>query len=196
MKKIIDVSSYQSNIDWSKVVADGVIIKAGEALFKDSSVGQHTLNARAKGLKVSYYYFAHPNNSPSVSIDAENAADYFSVLISAYNQPDFQCGLDIEVNPNGLTPDEMEEWILSFISKMGTHGVSMMIYGSPYFLDQNLPANHSLGTTPLWLSEYNGQDKPTVLPIGWSDYLLWQYTDREVNGGYTVDTSLAKDELY
>ena len=195
-KKIIDLSSYQSNIDWRKVTAEGVIIKAGEANFADSCLVTHSNNASANDKHLSYYYFAHPYNSPSVAIHAENAADFFYNLIKDLEAPSFDCALDIEINPNSLTPSEMEEWILAFIAKMGTYSISMMIYGSPYFLDNNLPDGHSLGTIPLWLSEYNGLDHPSVYPKGWTECLLWQFSDKEVDGGLNVDCSMGSDNLY
>jgi GH25 family lysozyme M1 (1,4-beta-N-acetylmuramidase) len=194
-KKIIDISSYQSNIDWSKVTAEGVIIKVGEANFADSSLVTHSNNASANDKHLSYYYFAHPNKNPDVTTDAEASADFFYNLIKDLEAPSFDCALDIEINPNSLTPSEMEEWITAFIANMGTYGISMMIYGGPYFLDNNLPDGHSLGTIGLWLSEYENTYAPTVYPKGWNTCTLWQHTANAIDGGLTVDESMAADDF-
>ena len=63
MRKGIDVSHWQGNINWEKVKADGVqfaIIKAGGSdagFYKDSKFETNYAGAKAVGIKVGAYYF-------------------------------------------------------------------------------------------------------------------------------------------
>ena len=52
-----------------------------------------------------------------------------------------------------------------------------MIYSFTPFLNANLPANHGLGTIPLWLAAYVSSPSP-ILPKGWNTYEIWQYSDQ------------------
>jgi len=190
--KGIDLSSYQKNINWDLVTSDFVIIKAAEDLFTDSCAETHAENAAAKGIKKSYYYFAHPAKRTD---DGILAANYFYDVIKDLPAPDFACALDLEINPNNLSKDEMGAWVMSFVTQMGNYGLAIMLYGSPYFLNEHLPVEHSLGTLPLWLSEYNGQSAPTLFPNGWTQCSVWQYSDRGSDGGIVnnLDVNLCYD---
>lgn len=61
-KKIIDISTYQSNVNWKKVKADGisgVIVRAGYGTTEDKKFKDHIKGATAVGLPVGIYWFSY-----------------------------------------------------------------------------------------------------------------------------------------
>ena len=78
----IDVSKYQSNIDWEQVKTAGVkfvIIRIGYrgygsgALVLDPMFEQHFTNARNAGLKVGVYFFSQAVNENEAREEAQAA---------------------------------------------------------------------------------------------------------------------------
>lgn len=79
----IDVSKYQSNIDWEQVKTAGVkfvIIRIGYrgygsgALVLDPMFEQHFTNARNAGLKVGVYFFSQAVNENEAREEAQGCA--------------------------------------------------------------------------------------------------------------------------
>jgi lysozyme len=70
--KGIDVSSYQTSIDWQKVAADGVsfvIARASVSVYPDQLFASHTKGAKAAGLLVGAYHFFAPWRSVTSQVD-------------------------------------------------------------------------------------------------------------------------------
>ena len=60
--KVFDISSWQENVDWDAVVAEGiegVILKIGERSTLDEMFVDHVNAAVAHGLKYGVYFYAH-----------------------------------------------------------------------------------------------------------------------------------------
>ena len=74
--KGIDISSYQSNIDWVKAKADGVefaIIRAGYGSTisqKDKEFENHIKGALSAGVKVGIYWFGYAYNKDTATTEA------------------------------------------------------------------------------------------------------------------------------
>jgi GH25 family lysozyme M1 (1,4-beta-N-acetylmuramidase) len=67
----IDVSHFQGTINWSSVAAAGkqfAFAKATEGVtYVDPTVGTNTAGARAAGLLVGVYHFAHPDTNTAAA---------------------------------------------------------------------------------------------------------------------------------
>ena len=77
MRKVIDVSYYQKDIDWQAVVAagvEGVIIKICEGCTPEETFWQHLNNVKSLGLEWGVYIYSH------ATTEAEAAAEANEVL--------------------------------------------------------------------------------------------------------------------
>src|SRR5512140_1154020 len=101
----IDVSYWQSGIDWPKVRATGqrfVIIKATEGeTYTDPTFNDDWNGARVSGLLRGPYCFFHPKQDP------KKQADHFLSVIQAQNdRGELPPAIDLEVT-DGLTRDKI-----------------------------------------------------------------------------------------
>ena len=201
---IIDVSSNNGEIDWKKVKNDGVtdvIIRLSLGYNdKDKSAIKFAKGANNAGLRVSYYHLAYPDKKPgNFQDDAKQEAGYFTSLFKGGLLPaPYWLAIDLEKMANGwdtpLNKSEYLDWLIIFINEVyKTTGIICMIYSNKFYLDDHLPSNHKLGQMPLWISNYNNISKPP-LPIGWTQYYLWQYTSSGTVNGIT--TSVDMNKLY
>jgi len=190
MKEGIDVSIYQGNIDWEKVKTDFVYIKEGEGINAfDHNCLKNAQGCQTHNIPFGYYHFA-TLNSPSVINDATAEANGVLAHLETLPQATLIFALDVETNKQNLKPEEVELWIKTFIRVMNR---PVMLYSGVYFLNQNLPTNHSLSSLPLWLAEYTTAEIP-ILPHGFKDFAIWQWNDKGgmlgING--PVDLNRAK----
>lgn len=197
MGKIIDVSSNNGITDWSKVAGDGVtdvIIRLSLGFnTKDSKADTYSKAALAAGIRVSYYHFAYPDKKMggTVVADAQNEANYFTGLFKSGLMPaPHWLAVDFEKWEGGadspLNKAEYLQWVVTFLHEvLKATGKTCLLYSNAPYLNSHLPATHGLGQVPLWISNYNLVTKPP-LPKGWTNYYMWQYTEkgsvRGING--------------
>lgn len=198
----IDTSHHNANIDWQAVVKDpqGVsfaYLKATEGTgYIDPKFYTNAQNAANSGLKIGFYHFATLNTDNVVN-DANAEADYFMKIISTAPKTDLPLVLDIETNKAGLDKDEVLLWINTFFARIEKAGYKdPVLYSYAPFLNANLPPKHGLGTRRLWLAAYVDKQYP-LLPNGWKDYWLWQYSAKgKVNGiSTTVDLNKSPQSI-
>ena len=191
--KIIDVSSNNGVIDWTKAAADGVkdvIIRLSLGYNdKDKKADGYAKDALKAGIRVSYYHLAYPDKKTgTVKGDAKQEANYFTGLFLAGKMPaPHWLAIDLENMANGwdtpLNKSEYLEWVTVFLTEVYTAtGIVCLIYSNRSYLDTHLPVKHGLEKLPLWIANYNPVAYPP-LPKGWTEYFLWQYSDSgKVNG--------------
>lgn len=177
--KGVDVSHYQSIIDWNEVKKDSIdfaIIKATQGIdYTDPALKGNAIEAYKAGIPISYYHYASLNTHDVIT-DAKNEAINFANAIKNLPKNDFPLALDIEENKGELTKQEVQAWIVSFLNQMSALGYhDIYIYSYASFLDSNLPKDHPFGANKLWLACY--RPAPT-LPHGWNDYEIWQTSQR------------------
>lgn len=186
--KGIDVSHHQERIDWSAVKAAGysfAVIRAsygGGPKDLDRRYLEHRDGARAAGLVVAHYHYAHP--SPE---DALQEAEHFLRTVGALPSGE-PVVLDLEAGDGDLS-----EWAMQWLGQVGKAlGRRPLIYGYPHFLKDH--ASHpSLAQWPLWIAHYD-VPHPTV-PPPWLHAVLWQQSDKGqvpgVKGNCDVNGALA-----
>lgn len=174
----IDVSRWQSTIDWSKVTAPIAIIKmtgGDDGLYTDSQANRNYYQAKANGKAVGMYHFAGGTNP-------EAEADYFVEACSPLEQDDVLI-LDWELNGHA----DPVEWCRRFNARViEKAGVIPMFYTNASRLvadrDQNGNTRY-LNWMPvvqqnagLWVAHY-GIDPQGNVPIKWfPTYVMHQYT--------------------
>jgi len=176
----IDISHWQNAIDFAKVKADKtpidfVYIKASEgSSFNSVHFNAATTYASAcvkNNIAFGFYHFARPSLT-----NAANEAGNFVTTMRKLPGAKILPVLDLEVNDNKLTRDQMQTWVSDFIKTMSNLGVKKIrLYSYTPFLNDNLPGDHPFGSLSLWIAAYN----PVAprIPNGWKTFDIWQYTD-------------------
>lgn len=187
--KVIDVSEFQSAIDWNKVKADGiegVIIRCGYrgaekgTLQQDSMFTNHIKGAYKAGLKVGVYMFTEGINAA----EGKEEAVYALNLVKKVGIPlSFPIAVDTEDvfytkngkrhagRANGLSKAKRTEVIKAFCEQIKSQGYEPMIYGSTSWLNNKLDMSKLPYT--LWVAQYYSKCEYK------GKYLLWQYTSEE-----------------
>jgi lysozyme len=194
----IDVSHNNGNIDWKKVKTNPLaitfaFIKATQGVgYTDPKCKVNAQAASQAGIRFGYYHFSSLNKPAAVESDATDEANYFDQVLKTMPQGNLPPVLDIETNDKGLTTQQVQLWISTFMNRMKILGYPLVIiYSYKPFFDTNLPANHPFGSIPLWLAQYRNVAAPS-LPRGWSKYLIWQYSAKEKVTGISTDCDINK----
>ena len=179
LMKGIDVSQYQTNVDYNKVKAAGydfVIIRAGYGKYvkqKDTQFETHYKNAKAAGLHIGAYWY----NYAKTPADAKIEADVFKTIIQG-KQFDMPVYYDIEEQSVFATgADNVDKIANTFCKEMEAAGYWCGIYGGQY-LGESLLSATTRERYAFWLAQYlkNPRYKGT--------YGMWQFS---VAGGKSGD---------
>lgn len=191
MEKIIDVSKYNGDIDFTLVKKDGitgVICQLGYGCNfesqNDYTFVRNVQNAYKAGLKVGAYIYSYAQTTQEAVSEAYHAISQIERCEGKITGPVW---LDLEEEYLGRYAKDV---LKDFANIMNAHGYEVGIYtGLSYY---NTYLNGVTGY-PLWIASYGGDDG-TV----WEDYkpnkgeVIWQYTSKgTVNGIYGyVDTNI------
>lgn len=172
--KGIDVSSWQPNINWPTVAASGVdfaIVKAsGGAHYRNPRYRQQIDGARAAGLIVGHYHYAHELSFDPPKRTPEEEADYFLATIDA--RPGELVALDIE-DPEAH--GNLSGWALAWLTRVeAALGCAPLLYTYPYYAIERSLTAPALAHYPLWWASYD--KPPRNAPAPWHDWTILQYT--------------------
>jgi GH25 family lysozyme M1 (1,4-beta-N-acetylmuramidase) len=201
----LDVSSWQGNVNWSSVAANGArfaYVKATESTnYTNPYFSQQYTGAYNAGLVHGAYHFATPNTSSGAA-----QADYFVAHGGGWSRDGktFPGMLDMEWNPYGsacygLSASGMVNWILSFSNEYHakTSRWPVIYTATSWWSQCTGNVGDFSSTNPLMLANYNGSPGP--MPYNWSFQTIWQYADSGVfpgdqdrfNGDYSRVQALA-----
>ena len=189
----IDVSTWNGNIDWSKVKNSGVsyvIIRSGfrgstqGALIEDNRFRQNMQGATNAGLKVGIYFF-------SQAINEVEAIEEASMVLSQVKGYSIAYPIFIDVEPSGgradgLSSGDRTKVINAFCQTIQNGGYKAGIYANKTWLEKKMNIG-ALSGYKIWLAQYND----TVTYGG--KYDMWQYSDKGVISGIgeKVDMNLS-----
>ena len=184
----IDISKYQSAIDWDKIkdLDSGenqltfVFIKATDGTSRqDIQFRSNWKAARDAGLVCGAYHFFYPSRDPM--IQARNFEK------TVHLEPgDLPPVLDIEV-ANRQSARVIRKRALLFLREMRRKfGVTPIIYTNSHFYKRYLGS--SFNSYPLWISDFQSPELPRTR----REWLFWQWSDRvHVDGiGSPVDYNI------
>lgn len=170
MELVIDLS-HHNTIPQSLVSAKdngvrGVIHKATESItFVDSKVKARHYLTKSAGLLWGMYHFLRPKQ-------IKEQGDHFLKIAEPMMDDMTLLACDYEVN-GSLKIDDVEEF-MEYVSERS--GRSLVLYSGHTIKEAAADEpNHKLGQYRLWIAQYGASVK---LPVGWTEYYLWQYTDR------------------
>jgi GH25 family lysozyme M1 (1,4-beta-N-acetylmuramidase) len=181
--KGLDVSSWQGNVNWSTVKANGAsfaFVKATEGTgYTSPNFSQQYVGSYNVGIVRGAYHFALPDRS-SGATQANYLADHGGAW-SADNRT-LPGMLDIEYNPYGatcygLSQSSMRSWITSFLNQYHSRtGRWAVIYTTTDWWT-SCTGNYSgfANNDPLFIARYSSS--VGTLPAGWGFYTFWQFAD-------------------
>ncbi|MCR4683411.1 MAG: DUF5011 domain-containing protein [Clostridiales bacterium] len=167
----IDVSRYQTTVDFQKVAAAGcefVIIRLGGfsgELFTDSYYKDNIKNAKQAGLKVGVYWYSEENGPDAVR---QNAEYLYSVL--GGEKLDFPIFFDWEdfgrFENYKMSLRDFNDMFLAFKEEAEARGYKASLYNSKYYLE--LVWSEKVKKDGIWLAQY--YTEPTYT----GPFFLWQ----------------------
>lgn len=187
----IDVSKYQSGLDWNKIKKSGVsfvIIRIGYRgygaegkLVKDPMFEEHFTNARNAGLKVGVYFFTQAVNEAEAQEEAEgcNRALNGRTL-------DYPIFYDTEASTapggtgraDGLGVEDRTKCAIAFCERVKELGYKPGVYASTTWYRKRVNYNILRSRYTIWNAHYGVSSSP----IGCD---LWQGTEKARINGYS-----------
>ena len=187
MKRGIDVSTYQGDINWAQVKADGIdfaFIKASQGRsvsnaslrnFEDSKFAQNIVNANRWGIRVGVYHYLTAWNVT----EAMQEAEYFLSVIAPYRFfIDLWAAVDVEDSRSPKDKTLMAQIVNTFCSRVEADGYRPMVYTNPDWLTNKLG---NVSHWDLWLALWrNKANVPTV--DKYPNLHVWQWGSETVDG--------------
>jgi lysozyme len=175
----VDVSQYQTVIDWPALYAAGyrfAYVRCCEGLVVDPLHDKHIAGARAAGLVAGSYQFGHP------SLDAVELAKLF---LEHADLTEMRPVIDMESLQNGAVPPNASQWADAWCEWVKRHApsppsfIEPIIYASTSYWRVMVGLMPSIGG-PLgwdwWLAMYLGPSTPPpTRPIVGYPYVAHQF---------------------
>lgn len=188
MLRGIDLSSHQPVIDWGQVAmnyAFAIVKCSGGADYANPNYHEQIAGARAAGLVVGHYHFAHEDENPGPGPGAEAA--YF--LAHADVQPGELVALDIE--DTGVAGN-LSDWALRWLQTVESAiGCKPLIYSFKDYIETRGLGTAALAAYPLWFARYWSpyvmQPWPQT-PELWPKIAIWQWSGGTNVPGIANDT--------
>ena len=187
----IDVSKYQSGLDWNKIKKSGVsfvIIRIGYRgygaagnLVKDPMFEEHFTNARNAGLKVGVYFFTQAVNEA----EAQEEADGCNWALNG-RMLDYPIFYDTEASTapggtgraDGLGVEDRTKCAIAFCERVKELGYKPGVYASTTWYRKRVDYNTLRSRYTIWNAHYGVSSSP----IGCD---MWQGTRKAHINGYS-----------
>lgn len=175
MKKGIDISYCQKKIDWAKVTAEFVIIRAGYGRYdtqKDSMFESHYAGAKSRGIPVGAYWYSYAKTPDEARQEADTCAK-----ILKGKQFEYPIYFDVEEKDVlALGREKVSAIIRAFLERLEKAGYWVGLYGSYSSLisvtDEDIRTRYA-----IWLAHWGVQKSPYSGAYG-----VWQYGLGKVDG--------------
>ena len=192
----IDVSHYQGSINWSNLAGSGITFawcKATEGLtIVDATFASNVVQAKAAGIPIGMYHFAHPETHVGLS-GADAEAAFFWSTISNYVKSDgvtLMPSLDYETAPGGSYTKAsssawVNEWCQDIVNFGLSNGVTLVPVVYTYTSFTSSWLDNSTTNWPLWMASPNNQNPQTGRPSStspWPTWQFWQYGEANIPG--------------
>ena len=172
-EKLIDVSTWNGNIDWDKVYKSGVRYAMIRSSFGvenpnqiDNKFVRNIENAIKAGVKCGIYHYSYAKSAD----EAKKEADFCLKTIKNY-KIDLPVAFDIEdSSQTKLGKDALTSIVIAFCDRIKSAGYTPMLYCNPSWLNSYLHKDKLLGKYDLWLAHW-GVSSPSF------DCTIWQYSE-------------------
>lgn len=184
--KGIDISHYQPKVNWDNVVKEGfqfVFAKASDGVgTKAAHFDLHRTNAEKKGLPFGAYHFMRFGG-----LSAKEEASNFMKASGAQRTGDLPWVVDVEWDKKNARYDEEtmddaaadEAYELACRVRDLTKRQIIIYTSYPFFKGFKSPERFF--EFLLWCPAYAKGIAGPKVPLPWSDWAFWQFTDKYVN---------------
>lgn len=184
--KVIDVSTWQKNIDWQKVKNDGIQAVIARSSFgraangqKDNRFEEHYKGAKAVGLPVGAYHYSYAKNIQ----EAKEEADFFLDCVKGKTF-EYPVAFDIEESSQAaLGKKVVTDIIIAFCEKVEAAGYYVMVYTNLNWLTNYIDTSR-ISKYDTWLAQWASQ--PTYKGF----FGIWQYTSKGSVNGISGDVDM------
>ena len=176
-KKVIDISSYQGDVDFSKVKnqVDGIILRIGFGLTLDNKLETYIKEIKKYKIPYGIYLYSYAENK----IEALKEAKFTLEIIEKYDlNPTLGVYYDIEeFYVNGkkikISKDMYEKIIETYINYLKDYDTSVYSYSKMYKYSFNEKTKKYI----TWIAQYNYSFTYQ------NTFKMWQYTNNgEIDG--------------
>ena len=185
-KTVVDLSSFQENIDFAalkKAGVYGVCLRTGfrgygsGSLVEDDNFRTFYKDAKKAGLKIGVYFYSQAISEEEAVEEAEFVLNLLKgKKIELPVAFDTEGVYDEDARGDALDVDQRTDCTIAFCERIKDAGYEPMIYSNRNWFVQNLDMSR-LYNYKLWIAHYtDSTDFPYV-------YNGWQYTDSEVLPG-------------
>ena len=194
IRKGIDVSYYQSNIDWDKVKNAGydfAIIRIGYrgygssgVLKADTAFIKHIEGAQKAGIDVGVYFFAQ-------AISEQEALEEANFVLEALKGYELQLPVvydpelirNEDARTNNVSGEQFTKNTIVFCNAIKDAGFEPMVY-SNMFWEAFLFDMTQLQDYPIWYADYE------TIPQTPYDFTMWQYSEKGIVDGIEGNVDL------
>lgn len=182
----VDVSSWQKEIDWNAVAADGIDFAMLRLGYRGYSVGNLNIDAyfdanlqgaTAAGLDVGVYFFSQALSEAEAREEAQYLLAHLGSTQLTYPVVfDWELVTDRRGRANRLDTDTLVACANAFCDEIRAAGYTPMVYFNLYTAYNRYDLSR-LNCQDFWCAEYR------ETPQFYYDSKMWQYTDSgRVNG--------------
>lgn len=186
--KGVDLSIYQSGIDFKKMSDEGVkfaVIRAGFAQTEDKQLEANVRGCLKRGIGVGYYWYSYANSVEQ----ARKEAAVCLRAISRFPAPGYPVFFDGEENSiaNAVGKSVMTDIALAFVEEIEKGGYPCGIYANPDWMENRYEKNRLVGKVDIWLAHWTfDPDKKSQYNYGQT---MWQW-GLERFGDHDADADL------
>lgn len=195
-KKVIDVSFWNSTIDWAKVKnsdVDGAVLRIGYGEgVEDTRFAQNLAGVRSVGMPYGVYLYSYAYDADFARQEANGTAD----LLDKYGCKDLSLPIfyDIEAfewsaHATPTTPAQYEPIIRTYIDTMAARGYkNVQVYSYRSYMQNRLKSDYIWSKTS-WIAEYGSS--LNITNDKYSGDYGWQYTSSGSVNGINGDVDLS-----
>ena len=172
-EKLIDVSTWNGNIDWNKVYKSGVRYAMIRSSFGvenpnqiDNKFVRNITNAVRAGVKCGVYHYSYAQSA----FEAKREAEFCLKTIKGY-KIDLPVAFDIEdSSQTHLGKDTLTSIVIAFCDRIKSAGYRPMLYCNPNWLCNYLHKDKLINKYDIWLANW-GVSAPSY------NCAIWQYSE-------------------
>ena len=185
MKKGIDVSTFQGDIDWNKVKKGGTefaLIRGGYGRYEvDEKFELNYKNAKKADMPVGVYHYSYANTVEKAKQEAAFCLSYLKG-----KKLEYPVAFDIEDKSiYSLSRELLTDIAYAFCNEIEKNGYYVCIYSYKAFLQNKLDMK-KLSRFDVWVAQWN--DECTYN----GKYGMWQYSDKGKVSGISGRVDLDK----